>query len=258
MDIKGKNVILTGASSGIGYDLLNQLLELDCKVIAVSRRISKSEIEHENLYKFDCDMSNAQNIDKVFDYALKTVDKIDIYIANAGFAYYERLGKPDWEHIEKIFKTNVFSAFYAAQKMKEIYQDSPYNIVITASGMSFISLPGYSLYSSTKAALRGFADAYRYELSKGQHLQIVYPIATKTNFFEAAGDIPMAWPSQDSALVAKKIIKGIQKDKKNIHPSYLFSTFKYFAGIMPPFVGVYNATSHRAFREWEMKNREDK
>jgi len=52
--------------------------------------------------------------------------------------------------------------------------------------MSFYAMPGYALYSGTKFALRGFADALRYELEAGQHLQLVYPIATLTEFFSVA------------------------------------------------------------------------
>jgi len=75
--------------------------------------------------------------------------------------------------------------------------------------MSFLSVPGYALYASTKAALRGFATAYRHELGPGQRLHLVYPIATRTAFFAAAGDdTPVPWPSQAPEVVARAIVRG--------------------------------------------------
>ena len=183
MNIKGKNIILTGASSGIGLDLLKKLSRFDCKILAVARTIEKVEFDHPNVTKYPCDISDPEKLDGLFEHALSLWGHIDIYIANAGFAYYERIDNPNWTHIEKIYKTNVFSSFYAAEKMKDLNKGRAFSMVITASAMSFLSVPGYSLYSSTKAAIRGFAAAYRYELEKGQKLQLVYPIATRTSFF---------------------------------------------------------------------------
>lgn len=250
MNIEGKNVVITGASSGIGYNIMVKLLEKGCKIVASSRTMSKTNIDNPNLYKFDCDLSSAESVDALFDFAVKNLGKIDIFIANAGFAFYEKLEKADWEHLEKIFDINVFSAIYAAEKMKELYGTQPFNFVITASAIGYISLPGYALYSSTKSALRGFADAYRYELDKGQYLQLIYPIATKTNFFKAAGDIPQAWPLQEPAHVAKVVIRAIEKNKKHIHPSKIFQTFKYVSNICPPLVKIYNISSNNAFKKW--------
>ncbi|MBI9075142.1 MAG: SDR family NAD(P)-dependent oxidoreductase [Desulfatibacillum sp.] len=231
MDINGKNIILTGASSGIGLDLLKKLTRFDCKILAVARTIEKVDFEHPNVTKYPCDISDPKKLDGLFDHALSQWGHIDIYIANAGFAYYEEIESPDWEHIEKIYKTNVFSSFYAAEKMKAINQGRPFRMVVTASAMSFLSLPGYSLYSSTKAAIRGFAAAYRYELEKEQKLQLVYPIATRTSFFKEAGSgTPVPWPSQEPEKVSDAIIRGIEKDKNSIFPSALFNSIRIMNG----------------------------
>lgn len=254
MNFNGKKAVITGASAGIGFEIMQQLLEKNCKVVAASRTISKTEIENPNLYKFDCDLSSSENLDKLFDYAVEKLGAIDIFIANAGFAFYEKIENADWKHIEKIFNCNVFSSIYSAEKMKELCKDKPYNMIITASAMAYISLPGYALYSSTKSALRGFADAYRYELEKGQHLQLIYPIATKTKFFKAAGDAPVAWPLQEPTYVAQEVIKAIGKNKDHIHPSLIFKVFKYFSYVFPPLVKIYNMSSNKAFKKWVAKN----
>lgn len=251
MNLQEKRVVLTGASSGIGLELLLKLLDKGCKVVATSRNITtKCNITNDNLYLLDCDVSSKDGVDRLFEYALSKLNDIDLFVANAGFAYYGNNDNPDWERIDKIFSTNVYSVFYAAEKMKELKGEMPYNFLVTASGMSFISIPGYTYYAATKAALRGYADSYRYELGRGQHLQLVYPIATRTNFFQAAGDIPMAWPSQSSELVVRKIIKGIERDKLDIYPSKQFVFFKAISGIFPFLVSLYNIPMRRKFISW--------
>ncbi len=250
MKLAGKKIVITGASCGIGYELAKLALAKGCKVLGVARAMAKAEISHPNFFTLDMDISSPKGVDKVFDYALEHLGKIDIFVANAGYAFYEKLGAPDWQHYHTAFDLNVFSPFYSAQKMKQLYQKKPYSVLITASAMGYVSLPGYSMYSASKAALRGFADAYRYELAKGQKLQVVFPIATKTDFFRAAGDIPMSWPVQSATSVAKKIVRGLERGSANIFPSAIFLFFKVLSAIFPTALRVYNIRNNNAFKAW--------
>lgn len=232
--LKNKKIILTGASSGIGAEICKIIAE-DNKVLAVSRNISKI-YDHPNVIKYSCDISKKENIDAMFNEALEKLGGIDIFMGNAGFAYYEYFEKPDWEHIESIFNTNVFSTIYSLSKLKEIKGDKPFNFAITASAMSFNAMPGYALYSGTKFALKGFTDAYRFELSKNQNINMVYPIATLTSFFDVAGSEKLPWPRQKASTVAKIIVKGVSRNKKHIFPSKLYrlmSALNTFLPIMP-------------------------
>ncbi|MFO7560495.1 MAG: SDR family NAD(P)-dependent oxidoreductase [Desulfobacterales bacterium] len=234
MDLNNKNIILTGASSGIGLDLLKKLASYSCNIIAAARTINKIDAEYDNVIKYPCDISSPENIDNLFNFAVEKLGSVDIYIANAGFAYYGQIECPDWDEIDKIYRTNVFSGIYAAEKMKALHGDKPFCVAITASAMSFLSYPGYTLYSSTKAALHGFATGYRSELSKGQRLQMIYPIGTRTNFFEQAGSkTPIPWPTQTAAKVSAAILKGLIKEKNSIFPSKLFQGLNILNGFLP-------------------------
>ena len=251
MELKGKKVVITGASSGIGLEILKLLLANGCRVVACARHIEKIGIENKNLFLMTCDVSKKEEIDTLFDYAKEKLGEIDLYISNAGFAYYEKIAKPDWSHIEIILNTNFVSTVYAAEKMKELHGDKPYNFAVTASAMGLLSLPGYSLYSGTKAAVRGFADAYRYELEKGQHFQVIYPVATKTKFFGRAGNnTPVPWPTQEADTVAKRVIKGIRKDKNHIFPSTMFRITSAVSRVFPFVFNIYVNINNRAFRKW--------
>ena len=251
MELNGKRVVITGASSGIGLEILKLLLENGCRVVACARHIENIGIENDNLFLTTCDISKKEEIDALFDFAAEKLSEIDLYISNAGFAYYEKISKPDWKHAEEIINTNFISSVYAAEKMKELHGDEPYNFAVTASAMGLLSLPGYALYSGTKAAVRGFADAYRYELEKGQNFQVIYPVATKTKFFGRAGkNTPVPWPTQEAVTVAKRVIKGIRKDKKHIFPSTLFRVTSAVSRVFPFVFKIYVDINNRAFRKW--------
>ncbi len=251
MEIKGKKTVITGASSGIGHALLEMLLDAGAIVVAASRNIEQLGLSHERLFVKNCDVSRKEDIDALFDFTLGKLNDIDLFVANAGFAYYEQIEEPNWNHIQHIFHTNTVGLIYSAQKMKQIKGDNPYNFVCTASAMSFLSVPGYALYSSTKAAIRGFADAYRYELHQGQIFQVVYPVATKTNFFQAAGeDPPVPWPTQTAEQVAGAIFKGIRKNKLHIFPSKLFQITNFFNGIIPLVGRIYAGIENKKLQEW--------
>ncbi len=124
--------------------------------------------------------------------------------------------------------------------------------------MSYISIPGYALYSSTKAAIRGFADAYRFELSSGQHFQVAFPVATKTNFFQAAGEeTPLPWPIQTAEAVAKAIFRGIESDRSEIYPSKLFRTVQVLNRFIPVITPAYTRNENSKFQRW-LKNKSAK
>lgn len=250
MKWQGKKIVVTGASSGIGLALIKKFLEEGCTVVAAARTISKISLKNSKLYLYSCDVSTPEGVDELFDYAVETLGNIDIFIANAGFAYYERLGEANWGHIESIYHTNFHSVVYSAQKMKELNGKKPYNFLATASGMSILSLPGYALYSSTKAAIKSFAEAYRWELGKGQYFQVIYPIATRTEFFKNAGNSPIPWPSQHVDQVVISVLNGIMKNQNSIYPSKLFYAMYQSNKFIPVIFKIYGQMQYKKFKKW--------
>lgn len=103
MEINKTNIVLTGAASGIGLAILKELLQFDCKIIAADRdaepleKVALSCIDR--IIPFVGNLSSPDQVDQLFGFALKSLGSIDIFIANAGFAYYEQLKEPDWAHL---------------------------------------------------------------------------------------------------------------------------------------------------------------
>lgn len=254
MDINQKRIVLTGSASGIGKALLTQLCAYDVQIVAAD--LDTTDVRHlpmrqAQIYGTKCDLSKREDVDQLFDYALETMGGIDIFIANAGFAYYEKIGDPNWAHIEKIFQVNTISPLYAAIRMQEINPIQPYITVIVASAMSKLGLPGYALYGGTKSALDRFAEAYRYEIPANGHLTLVHPIATRTNFFDhQTHHAPVPFPSQTPEYVAKQIITGIEKNTQVIYPSLTFRLFWVMNRVLPFLGTLYKMIEAWRFRRW--------
>jgi short-subunit dehydrogenase len=254
MQIAHKNIILTGAASGIGKVLLNQLIDFEgVKIIAVD--LNGIENTSDKIIPFVCDLSRQSEVDRLFEFAIAQFQTIDIFIANAGFAYYEVVNQPDWQRIEKIFQVNVFSPIYAFQKMKALNVGREYFVMITSSAMAKVAIPGYAIYGATKAALDRFEDAYRFENQDLGHLSLVYPIATKTNFFNNSVDasrknIVVPFPAQTPEEVAKAMINGILTNKTHIYPSSLFQIGRFFQQLFEIIVLPYQYFYARKLKEW--------
>jgi uncharacterized protein len=257
MNLNQRRIILTGAASGIGKALLEQLAAYDAQIIAVDLEQAKLQAAVHSLVSpraritpYACDLGQQTSVDTLFDHAVQTMGGVDLFIANAGFAYYEKIETPNWRRIEDIYRVNVFSPLYTLEKMRALNVDTPYGVVITASAMGKLGLPGWAIYGSTKAALDRFAEAYRYELGANVLLTLVYPIATRSNFFSQAGEqTPVPFPSQTPEWVANSIIKGIERDQREIYPSLLFRIAWTLNRILPMgWLIRWNAA--RVFKHW--------
>lgn len=243
--ITNSNIVLTGASSGIGLEVLKLLEKGEGnRILAVSRQATeKLKAVGSNVTVFDCDISSAQGVDAVFDKAAEVFggEKIDIFYANAGFPYYEEYNYADWERVERMFNTNTLSPIYAYSKYLEHLNGRDGKLCFTVSAIGQMAMPGYAIYSSTKFALHGFQQAIRLEKPKNVQLTCLYPVATDTNFFKVANEkeFEKPFPVQQPDVVAKKMVKGIETGKKTVSPCALFALSKFLMGVCPPVRTVY-------------------
>lgn len=119
MKIDGKNIVLTGAASGIGRALLGLIAQFPARIIAADKdamRLDGFPYRSAEIFPYACDLGQPQATDALFDEAACRFGGVDLFIANAGFAYYEKIEAADWAHIEQIYRVNVFSPLYALEK----------------------------------------------------------------------------------------------------------------------------------------------
>lgn len=245
--IKGKNIVITGANSGIGLETLKLLANRDNTILAVDLRTDRIEaLGLKNVIPMVCDVSTKENVDSIFKTADEKLGSIDIFFANAGFPYYETMDYVNWERIEDIFKVNVFSPVYTYQKYVEYLGGKQGQMAITVSAIGKLAMPGYTLYSASKFAMQGFQQGLRYELPKNVALTCLYPIATDTGFFKKAvegqeGKVirERPFPVQKPQHVAKCMVRGLEHKRKFVNPSKLFTFAQFLFAICPPIKWVY-------------------
>lgn len=222
MNLKNKNCIVTGATSGIGKSLTKYLLDEGANVFGIGLESEPIDFKHDHLMMCYADLSNVNQVSETFYKAIETLNHIDIYIANAGQARYglsESVSKTDFD---LLLNLNFKAVVKAINLMKNSHGEAPFSFLATSSVMADWPLPGYATYAATKAALATYIKGYRHEVVKGQNLLIAYPVATNTGFFKISGQKHKSWMIQTPEHVAKSMIKGIKKGKKNIYPSKIF------------------------------------
>lgn len=254
--IKNKKIVLTGANSGIGLEVLKLLLKGQNKVLAVD--INTDVLENfadENLTILQKDVSSEEAVDEIFDAAEKQFGMIDIFYANAGYPYYEVMDYVDWHRVERIFETNVFSPIYSYQKYVKHLNGRNGMFAITVSAIGQMAMPGFTLYSASKFAMHGFQQALRFELPDNVQLTCLYPVATNTNFFKAANSVEFdkPFPVQQPDIVARKMVAGMEHGKKEVSPCALFGFSQQLMKFAPFVRTAYWALENRKFKKFRAK-----
>jgi short-subunit dehydrogenase len=256
MEFNDKKIVITGASSGIGLELLKELAAVPGTQIAgVARHTDAiAELGLPGVTALSYDMSGPGHIDAMLGEALRLLGRIDVFFANAGFAYYGEANTADWTRTQDIFAVNTYAPIYTLQKLAALQKGMSFSYVVTDSALAKAAIPGFAYYSATKYALDGFFEAYRYEQPHDITLSVVYPVATKTNFFKRAADAaPLPFPTQTPVEVARAVIRGVRRKRKKIYPFASFGFFNWLWNFLPFLKSGYLALENNKFQKWRKR-----
>lgn len=248
-----KRIVLTGANSGIGLEVLKGLAAgKGNRILAVDLNVNEINTFGDNVIALQCDVSTQENVDLIFKTAADVLGGIDIFYANAGYPYYEKIDYVDWNRAVRMFETNVFSPIYTYEKYIEYLDGKPGHYAMTVSAIGKMAMPGFTIYSASKFALHGFQQGVRFEMPDNLTLTCLYPIATDTNFFKAANEreFERPFPVQSPKVVARKMIKGIEKGKKSVAPSALFSISMVLFAVLPFTKSIYLSLEKAKFKRF--------
>ena len=259
--ISNKNIVVTGASSGIGKSILGELVAQEGnRIIAAARGADKITGYGDNVIPFSCDLSTKEGVDALFAKAEEVFDKIDIFFCNAGAPYYERYDYEDWNRIQRIFDLNTVSHIYTYSKYLNHLNGRDGRLVYTISAMGEMAIPGYALYAATKFAMKGFQQAIRDETPENLQISCIYPVSTKTNFFNVGGGgrkMEPPFPVQAPEKVAKAVVKGVDKLKKHIYPCPVYLPSKVLMNAVPPVKKLYISAQKGKLRRFVKRVKEE-
>ena len=160
--LANKIAVVTGGSSGIGLATARRFVEEGAHVVIAGRRqaeLDKAVAEiGGNVMGVKTDVSKLDDLDRLYEIVAK-MGKIDVIFAGAGFVEKALTPAVTPENFDKTFETNARGAYFTGQKALPHLNDGA-SIILVASAGKNKGLPGRSVYSATKAALRSFARTW--------------------------------------------------------------------------------------------------
>ena len=169
MDIRGKRVLLTGASGGIGTPLAQRLAAAGARLALVGRRREALEAlagDIPSAALVVADLGSAPGCRAAVDEARGALGGIDLLVHLAGEGSFRWFTEEDDETIERLLRTNCASAMWLAKALlPEMTARGSGRLVFCGSVLGALALPGYTAYAASKFALRGFTEGLRRELA---------------------------------------------------------------------------------------------
>ena len=234
MKIENRNIVITGAGSGIGYSLAEQLASLGANLALIDLREERiqalaKKLERDNItITTHCaDVSDSDAMQTIANEILSRHNHVDILINNAGVTLWGYFEENSLDDFQWLFNTNFFGVVNGCKFFLPYLKKRPKAKIVNVSSMfGWTAVASQSAYCASKYAVRGFSEALYTELEDTSvDVMLVHPGGVNTNLMNdsraASKEFKdffssMMERSQGSDTVARKIIKGIQKDKFRI------------------------------------------
>lgn len=186
-----KIILITGASSGIGYTTAKELAEQGNIVYGAARRVEQiKELEALGVKPIFLDLTDSQAITSCVEQIINAEGKIDILINNAGYGSYGPLETVAIDEAKRQFEVNIFGLANLTQAVLPYMRENGQGRIINISsigGRLVTYLGGW--YHATKYALEAYSDALRMEVSEfGIDVVIIEPGGIKTEWAGIAAD----------------------------------------------------------------------
>lgn len=199
-----KNIIITGTSRGIGFELVEILSEMGHRVLALSRNEEPVNIKKlENVTAFSFDITNAEDMSQVEDFVRENWNsKVDVLINNAGALLNKPFKDSTSEEFKQVYNVNVFGVAEITRKMLPFMDHASHVLNISSMGgiQGSMKFPGLSAYSSSKGALITLTELLAEEFKEnGPSFNVLALGAVQTEMLEEA------FPGYEAPVSAKEM-----------------------------------------------------
>ena len=254
MDIKGRVVIVTGASSGIGEATAREFGRQGAKVVLAARRVAKLQALAQEIKGMgsgaetlvvQADLSKLEDIQSLVVQTLEKFGRIDILVNNAGF------GRLDWlenldpvKDIQAQMDVNVMGVIQTTRQVLPLMIKQRSGSIINMCSMAgLVGTPTYTIYAASKHAVHGFSEALRREVKPwGIDVSLIYPGGVVTEFTQHAGikrKTKAATPKfmlLTAEQVGSAVVKLVRRPRRMWIIPWLWSVTAFLNKLMPGFV----------------------
>ena len=227
--LQGKNIVLTGASSGIGRELTKLLIQkYGANVWGIGRKEEKMQSLKQELGD-DCkrfsyslfDVSDKEAWQSFAHLLQESSYDVHVLINNAGvFPPFSKAENLTVEQVENVLKINFLATVYAINALSPLLKgdkkDKP-TIVNVSSSAALCTIVGTAAYSASKAALKGYTEALQLDTLGEKYVGIIYPGTTATDLFasdENTKNSALDVIAMPASKMAKKLARKILKKRK--------------------------------------------
>ena len=151
-----RNIIITGTSRGIGFELVHLFANQGYNVLALSRNTQAvSNLNFDNVTSFSFDLSDTKAYKKVKDFVKSEWKQVDVLINNAGTLLNKPFAETTIEDFENVYKTNVFGVAEMTRVVIPFMKKDSHVVTISSMGgvQGSVKFPGLAAYSSSKGAV---------------------------------------------------------------------------------------------------------
>ncbi len=185
--LQGRVAVVTGGSQGIGLAIAARFVDEGAYVFITGRR--QAELDKavaaigKNVTAVQSDVAKPEDLDRLYKQVAQQKGKVDIVVANAGVVEIVPTPKATPADFDKVFDINARGVYFTVQKALPLLKDGA-SIILLSSVAWLKGIPGYSMYSATKAALRSFVRTWTAEL-KDRKIRVneISPGAVETPMF---------------------------------------------------------------------------
>lgn len=237
-----KNIVITGASSGIGAALAEEFAARGHNLALCARRTDRLESLKQTLSERHpsqkiltaaLDVNDTDSVPGVINQLRDEMGSLDIVIANAGITGIRRTGSGDLTTDRNIIQTNLLGAIATIDAAVAVFrQQKSGHIVGVSSFSAFSGIPGSAAYSASKAALTNYLQAVSVELYRSDiRTTTIHPGFIRTDIDENMDKFPFVIEADEAA---RTIANGIEKGKKDmIVPGWPWALVRHILPRLP-------------------------
>lgn len=257
MDLKNSTILITGGTSGIGLELVKQLTEQGSKIIVTGRKqaaLDDTKRLFPNVHIFRSDVSDANDIERLFQKVTQQFPDLNIIVNNAGEMRLLDVqdSSKDLENISREIDINLTGTIRMVHKfLPHLLKKRTAAIVNVSSAIAFMPYSSAPIYSASKAGVHAYSLALRLQLQKTtvKVFELVPP-GVNTNLQNDWVLRPNPRQMMDVDRFVSVAIKGLMNDTPEIKP-LLVNVVKFLSRLMPkPLINF----GHREFEKFKKLN----